>query len=66
MNMLVRPPGQPGLDRRGLVGGVVVHDDVDVQIVRHAGIDQLKEVEELPGPVATSRAAKSEVVPLRL
>ena len=46
------PPRQPGFDRCGLVGGVVVHDDVDVEPVRDASVDQLEEVEELPGPVA--------------
>ena len=30
----VRSSRQPGLDRRGLVSGVVVHDDVDVQPLR--------------------------------
>ena len=39
-------------DRRGLVSGVVVHDDVDVQPLRDTPVDLLQEVEELPGPVA--------------
>ena len=48
----VRSSRQPGLDRRGLVSGVVVHDDVDVQPLRDTPVDLLQEVEELPGPVA--------------
>ena len=34
------------------MGGVVVHDDVDVQLVGNASVDLLQEVEKLPGPVA--------------
>ena len=49
----VRSPRQPSLDRRGLVGGVVVHDDVEVQPLGDAPVDLLQEVEELPGPVAS-------------
>ena len=48
----MRTPRQPGLDPRRLVGGVVVHDDVDVQPVRDIAVDHLQEVEELSGPVA--------------
>ena len=53
MDVPVRSPRQPSLDRRGLVGGVVVHDDVDVQPLGDAPVDLLQEVEELPGPVAS-------------
>ncbi len=69
----MRPPSQLGFDRGGLVGGVVVHDDVDVEAVRNIAVDHLEEVEELLGPVASvaddragGDAANSEVVPLRL
>lgn len=52
MDVPVRPPGQPSFDRCGFVGGVVVHDDVDVEPGRNIAVDHLEEVEELPGPVA--------------
>ena len=42
---------QPVLDRRGLVGGVVVQDQVQVQVLRHGGIDELEEPQELLVPV---------------
>ena len=75
-----REPGmadQPSLDRRGLVGGVVVHDHVHVEAVGHALVDQVQEATELLGavpgvmsamtlPEATSNAAYRLVVPLRL
>lgn len=41
------PPGQPGLDLGVFMGGVVVDDQVDVQIVGHIGIDMTQEGEEL-------------------
>ena len=56
----VRSPRQPGLDRRGLVSGVVVHDDVEVQPLRGTPVDLLQEVEELPGPVAPVALADDE------
>ena len=60
VDMPVRPSRQPGLDRRGLVGGVVVHDDVDVEACGNAAVDLLQEVEELPGPVAPVAFADDE------
>ena len=50
--MPVRPPCQPGFDCRRLVGGVIVHDDVDVQPFGDRAVDLFQEVEKLPGPVA--------------
>ena len=40
-------PDQPVLDRRGLVGGVVVQDEVQVQALRDGGVDELEEPQEL-------------------
>ena len=61
----VRSPRQPGLDRCGLVSGVIVHDDVDVQLLGDAPVDLLQEVEELPRPVApvalADNAARGDV-----
>ena len=42
---------QPVLDRRGLVGGVVVQDQVQVQVLRDGGVDELEEPQELLVPV---------------
>lgn len=52
MDVPVRPPSQPRLDRWRLVSGVVVHDDVDVEPVGDIAVDHLEKVEELPGTVA--------------
>jgi hypothetical protein len=60
-----------------LVGGVVVDDEVDIEIARHRTLDALEKGQELlvamarPAlgqhcPLATSRAANSVVVPCRL
>ena len=56
----VLTPRHPGLDRYGLVGGVVVHDDADVQPLGDAPVDLLQEVGELPGPVAPVALADDE------
>ena len=46
------PLGEPGTDHRGLVGGVVVHDQVDIEVLGHVGLDLVEELEELRCPVA--------------
>ena len=43
---------QPALDRGGLVGGVVVDDDVHVDALGHVVVDQVQEAAELLGAVA--------------
>jgi len=43
---------QPLVDDGGLVGGVVVQDQVQVQVPRHGDVDELEEPEELLVPVA--------------
>ena len=45
-------PYQPAPDERGLVGPVVIHDQVDVQAVRHIGVDMAEERAELHGAVS--------------
>jgi hypothetical protein len=42
---------QPPLDRRGLVGGGVVDDDVHVQLGGHRAVDRGQEPAELSRPV---------------
>ena len=49
---------QPALDGRGLVGGVVVEDQVDVEVVWHLGVDALEELLELDRPVALVQRAR--------
>ena len=72
-----RMPGQPSLHSLGLVGGVVVEDQVQVEPGRGLLIDQAEEADELAArwrsvhwlitvPAFTSRAANSVVVPWRL
>jgi len=71
-----RVPGQPALHSRGLVGDVVVHDQMDLEIVRDAALDHPQELEELPAAVPWEalsddrasgdvQAANSVVVPWR-
>ena len=76
MDMIVRPAGEPCFDLGCLVGGVVIHDDMDIEPFRDFRIDLLEELQELDRPVtlvafaddnpeATSSAANSVVVPCR-
>jgi hypothetical protein len=46
VRMPARALGEPVADRLGLVGGVVVHDEMDVEIGRDTGFD-LIELSEL-------------------
>ena len=48
----MRPPRQPGFDGRGFVGGVIVHDNVDVEAIRNLRVDLFKKIEKLGGSVA--------------
>src|SRR6185437_7686004 len=46
------PPGplcKPVADQLGLVGGDVVHDEVDVEVRRNVGLDDVEEPSELAG-----------------
>jgi hypothetical protein len=54
------------------MGGIVVHDEVDLQVLGDRSIDAIQKLAELHGavapmtcPVFTSRAAKREVTPWR-
>ena len=60
VHLIVRPLRQPRRDRSGLVGGVVVHDDVDGQPCGDAGINLLQEGEELPGAMPLVAFADDE------
>ena len=72
----MRPAGEPRLDLGGLMGGIVIHDDMDIEPFSDSSIDLFVELQELGCPVtlehlpmtnpeATSNAANSEVVPCR-
>src|SRR5260221_2044610 len=50
--MPARPSPQPIADQRRLVSGVVVHDEMHVEIRRHVGLDLVEELAELGGAVA--------------
>ena len=47
-----RPSHQPIADQRRLVSGVVVHDEMHVEIARYVGLDRVEELAELGGAVA--------------
>lgn len=46
MHMPARAFGKPITDNLGLVRGVIVHDDVDVEIARYGIFDTVKELSE--------------------
>ena len=52
--------GEPRLDLGRLVGGVVVHDDMDLEPFGDASIDLLEEVQELGRPVSLVALADDE------
>src|SRR5436190_22043 len=52
MHVVMRPPRQPSFDGRGFMGGVIVHDNVDVEALRNLRVDLLKKIEELGCSVA--------------
>ena len=47
MKSVSQPVGQPGADLRMLVGRVVVDDEMEVEVVRHVGLDVLQETQQL-------------------
>src|SRR3984893_13947734 len=53
MHMPARPFGEPCADQRCLVGGVIVHDKMDVELAWHCGLDLIQELAELGGAMAT-------------
>ena len=48
----VWPAGEPSPDLGGFVGGIVIHDDMDIELIRDFCIDLLEEVQELGRPMA--------------
>lgn len=50
--MIVRPASEPRFDLGCLVGGVVVHDDMDSEPRRDLSVDLFEELQELDRPMA--------------
>jgi Enoyl-CoA hydratase/isomerase len=52
MDMPARSFGEPVADQRGLVRGVIVHDEMDIETARDGSLDLVEELAELGGAVA--------------
>ena len=52
MHMIMRPARQPRFDHHSFVGGVVVHDYVNIKSVWNLRVDLFQEVQKLNGSVA--------------
>ena len=52
MHVPARPLGQPVADQRRLVGCVIVHDKMNLQIVGNSGFDLIERLAELRGAMA--------------
>src|SRR2546427_4398921 len=48
---------KPPPDEGRLVGPIVVHDDVDIEVGRHLGFDRVQELAELDGAMAAVQLA---------
>ena len=57
VEVIARPFGKPGFDGRRLVGGVIVHDQMDIEIGRHGSVDGIEEAAELGCACSSGRAA---------
>ena len=77
MQIKARVLGQPRVHTGVLVGGVVVHDEVDVEVLGDLVVERTQEPQELlvtvtggpspiTTPVSTLSAADNVVVPFRL
>src|SRR5579872_2757933 len=51
MQVEARMADQPSFDHRGLMGSVIVEDQVDVEMSGDFGVDELQELLELDGPM---------------
>ena len=57
VQMKARMPLQPALDRRMLVGRVVIHDRVHLDIRRYVGIEHVEKLAKLLVPMASEARA---------
>ena len=60
VDMIMRPAGKPCFDLAGFVGGVVVHDDMDIEPFGNLSIDLFEKVQELGRPVTLVAFANDE------
>src|SRR6202020_3662691 len=60
MQLIVGPAPQPCSDRGGLVSGVVVHNDVNVEAIGNLSVDLLQEIEKLGGAMPLVALAYDE------
>jgi len=58
--MIMRPAGEPGLDLGRFVGGIVIHDDMNIEPLGDLRIDLFEEVQELGCPVTFVAFADDE------
>src|SRR6516164_7264166 len=58
--MIMRPAGEPSPDLGSFVGGIVIHDDMDIEPLRDFRIDLLEEVQELSCPMPLVAFADDE------
>src|SRR4029079_2826633 len=58
--MILRPASEPRLDLGGFVGGIVIHDNVDIEPFGDLTIDLLEEVQELGRTVTLVALADDE------
>ena len=56
----MRPASEPRLDLRRLVGGIVIHDDMDIEPFGDLSIDFFEEVQEFGRPVTLVAFADDE------
>ncbi len=45
MDVIMQPPGEPRTDLGGFVGGIVIHDDMDIEPFGDLSIDLFEEVQ---------------------
>ncbi len=57
--MPTRSFGQPFPDQRRLVRCIVIHDEMDVELARHSGLDLVQELAELCGTVPSVALANN-------
>ena len=60
VDMILRPASEPRLDLGGFVGGIVIHDNVDIEPFGDLSIDLLEEVQELGRTVTLVAFADDE------
>ena len=60
MDVVVRPASEPRFDLGCLMGGVVIHDYMDIEAFRNLSIDLFEEIQKLGRPVTLGAFADDE------